>query len=147
MKKYMFVVVALFIASLSSAQEISRSQVPSVILNNFSTQFPKATDVDWEKVGSQYLVDFELDWNIDHEVWYNTSGEVVKHKKEISKKALPAKVLSAIHTEFKGYKIDDIEEVTIDGIISYEVEIHAPMKKDWNVTLDKKGTILSKVSD
>ena len=48
------------------AQDLTESQVPSVIVNNFKKEFPKASDVEWEKKGEQYNVEFEIGWGIDY---------------------------------------------------------------------------------
>ena len=42
------------------AQEMPKSEVPSVVLNNFNTQFSKATDIEWSKKRDFYHVDFEI---------------------------------------------------------------------------------------
>ena len=42
------------------AQDIPKSQVPSVIVNNFKKEFPKANDIEWEMQGDLYNVDFKI---------------------------------------------------------------------------------------
>lgn len=74
-KKILIIAAVIGITFTSQAQDILQSQIPSVIQNQFNSQFPKATAVEWEMDGSYYSVEFELTWNIDHEVWYNTEGK------------------------------------------------------------------------
>jgi hypothetical protein len=147
MKIFTLIFAALTVLGTAQAQQIPKSQVPSIVLNNFDTQFPKATDVEWELKGALYLVDFETNWNVDHEIWYDAAGKMTKHREEIAKNTLPAAVLSKINTEFKGYDIDEAEKVTTDNGVCYVVELDAFLKEEWEVTLDENGTIISKLPD
>ncbi|MAU17001.1 MAG: hypothetical protein CMH46_15845 [Muricauda sp.] len=148
MKKQLLVFgTTLAIALTTQAQDIPQSQVPSVIVNEFNKQFPKATDVEWEMDGSLYNVEFEIGWNIDHEVWYNAEGKVVKHKEDISKSELPKAVIDRIKTDFKGYSIDDLERISDNGKVVYKMELDALTLQDFDVVVDSKGKILSKIAD
>lgn len=147
MKKFILIALSLFSFSFVQAQGLSREQVPSVVLNNFDLQFPKAMDVEWEKKGELFKVDFETGRHTDHNVWFDASGDLVKHEKDISKSELPAAVLSRIQADFKGYNLDDIEMVTTGEGTQYEVELDAAFMQEWKVILDEKGTIISKVAD
>ena len=147
MKNFFLIALSSFIFSFVQAQDLSREQVPSVVLNNFDSQFPKAMDVEWEKKGDLFKVDFETDRHTDHNVWYDASGDLVKHEKDIAKSELPAAVLSLIQTDFKGYNLDDIEMVTTREGTQYEVELDAVFKQEWKVILDEKGGIIRKVAD
>lgn len=60
------------------AQNMDRRQVPSVVLNNFDLQFPKAVDVEWEKIGDPFKVDFETGRSNDHTIWYDALGDLVR---------------------------------------------------------------------
>ena len=143
MKQFILIITAFSLFGFVQAQSISKSQVPSVVLNKFKTQFPKATEVKWEMDGYLYRVGFEMRWNIDHEVWYNAYGETVKHKEELEKGKLPAAVVSRISTDFKGYKIEGAEKMTTDNKVFYEVELDAFLKQELKVTVDANGKMLS----
>lgn len=147
MKKQIFTLAALSIFGITMAQDISTSQVPSVILNQFNKDFSKATDVDWEMEGNLYNVDFEMGWNIDHEVWYNAEGKITKHKEDIALKELPKVVSSRINTDFKGYNIDDLERITENGKVVYKMELNSLLNQDWDVVVDASGKVLSKIAD
>ena len=94
-----------------------------------------------------YKVDFETGWNVDHEIWYNAEGKMVKHKEDISKIELPKTVTDRIKTDFNGYTIDDLKRITDNGKIVYKMELNALMKRDWNVVIDTNGNVLSKMAD
>lgn len=146
-KKILIIAAVIGITFTTQAQDILQSQIPAVILNQFNSQFPKATDVEWEMDGSNYTVEFELNWNIDHEVWYNTEGKIVKHKEDISSSDLPKVVNERIQTDFSGYSIDDVERITDNGIVVYKMELNHLMQQDWDVVIDASGNVLSKMAD
>lgn len=146
-KKILIIAAVIGITFTSQAQDILQSQIPAVILNQFNSQFPKATDVEWEMDGSNYTVEFELNWNIDHEVWYNTEGKIVKHKEDISSSDLPKVVNERIQTDFSGYSIDDVERITDNGVVVYKMELNHLMQQDWDVVIDASGNVLSKMAD
>lgn len=148
MKKQILILgVTIAIASIVRAQDIPQSQVPSVIVNEFNKQFPKATDVEWEMVDNFYNVDFEIGWNTDHEVWYNTEGKIVKHKEDISKSELPKAVNDRIRADFSSHSINDLERISDNGQIIYKMELNALTKPDWEIVIDSEGKILSKIAD
>ena len=148
MKKQILIIgAALAMISAVNAQEIPQNQVPSVILNDFHQQFPKATDIEWEMDGSSHHVEFELGWNIDHEIWYTTDGKISKHKEEISKKELPKAVQNSIEANFKGYSIDDLERITDNSDTFYKMELKNLIKKDWDVIFNASGKIISQIVD
>ncbi|UCS95810.1 PepSY-like domain-containing protein [Echinicola marina] len=129
------------------AQDMAQSQVPSVIVNEFNKQFRKATDVDWEKDGSFYNVDFELGWDIDHEVWFDAEGEIVRHEEDMVVGDLPEAVRERIETDFKGYSVDDLVRICDRSDVVYKVELQALMEQDWEVVIDEKGEVLNKIAD
>ncbi|MEO9953671.1 PepSY-like domain-containing protein [Nonlabens sp.] len=148
MKKQILIIgAAIAMISAANAQEIPQNQVPSVIVNDFHKQFPKATDIEWEMDGSTYHVEFELRWNIDHEIWYTTDGKISKHKEDISQKELPKAVLNSIEVNFKGYSIDDLERITDNGSIFYKMEMKNLIKKDWDIVINSNGKIINQIVD
>ncbi len=140
-KSFLLSLVAILIINISVAQEISRSEVPSIILNKFNNQFSKAKDVEWEKGYDFYKVEFEASWGLDHDVWYNENGEMIKHKEELMSKNLPRVIKTDLKSKYKNYLIDDVEKITEGNKITYKVEIE---KLNEEVTLfyNEDGSIL-----
>lgn len=141
MKKQILVMMTVLtfgICNVAMAQKIRKSEVPSVILNQFNVQFPKATDIKWKVDGELHKVEFELSWGKDHDVWYNASGTMVKHKEELQKSDLPEIIRKQIAQEFSGYKIDDVDRVTEGKTVVYIVEVE---KRDHElkVVYDQNG--------
>lgn len=126
-------------SSTVSAQDIPQSQVPSVVVNAFQSKFPNADDVDWEKEGKLFKVDFEIG-SRDHDLWIDNSGNIKKHKEELNKSDLPAAVAEKIKNEFKEYSIDDVDKIEADGKVSYLVELDGK-DGDRDVSFSEDGTV------
>ncbi len=137
---------AVAVTAGAHAQDIPLDQVPSVVRNSFETAFPKAKDIDWEKEGALYNVEFETGRRTDHEAWYDASGKLVKHKQDISRKELPSEVNRVIEREFKGYRVDDMEKITAGTTTTYRLELDS-RRQDWIITVDANGKILDKTAD
>lgn len=139
-------VVALF-AGTVKAQDLYQNQVPSVIVNSFQKTFPKAFDVEWEMDGENYKVEFETGMlGTDHEAWYEKTGKLIRHKEEISKGELPPKVLAKVNSDFKEYRIDDVEKITEGDQVTYTLELKT-ISEEWKVAFDKEGNVLGKIAD
>lgn len=123
MRKQILVLILIGVFNLGIAQELRKSEVPSVVLNQFTIQFPKAKDVEWKKTNGLYKVEFEYPNNIDHDLWYNPKGEVFKHKEEIPKKNLPQSIKSKIAKDFPAFRIDDVSKITEEKSSVFVVEI------------------------
>jgi len=146
MKKILaFLLVALF--SLESyAQEISRDKVPPVITVAFKQKFPKASDISWEMKGEQFNVDFEIDRR-DHEAWYDGSGKLLKHTRDIRQNELPKAVLDAIRKQFVNYRVSDTEKTTDhQGADTYKVELKK-LSSDLDVIFSPEGKVLDQKAD
>lgn len=105
------------------AQDIPESQVPSVIVNSFKSEFPKAKDIEWELKGDLYNVEFEIGWSVDYEAWFNASGKLIKYTMEVSKKDIPKAITDAIKKQYKGYRLDDAKKIIENGVETYKIEI------------------------
>lgn len=139
--------VLLFFVSSAFAQEISQNEVPSVIVNNFQQAFPKASDVEWEKKVNSYKVEFETGiFEDEHEVWYDKTGKMLRHKEEISRRAIPKAIITAIKNDFNGYKIDDVDKTTEGDAVTYKVDLEKP-HSELKVIFDANGKVLSQKRD
>ena len=125
MKTKVIQLMAMFFLALGTtfAQDISESQVPSLVVDNFKKEFPKATDVEWEREGDIYNVDFEIGLFTDYEAWFTASGTLIKYTTEIPTGDLPKAVTNSIKKEYKGYLIDEAKKIVENGVETYEVEI------------------------
>lgn len=117
------IAVFIFGAGTVFAQDIPQSEVPSVVLNIFKKEFPKASDIEWEKKGEQYNVEFEIEWYKDYEAWFSADGKMVRYTEEISDSDLPKAVKDAIKKLYPDYRIDDVKKIVTGGLPTYKVEI------------------------
>ncbi|MCC6541714.1 MAG: PepSY-like domain-containing protein [Flavobacteriales bacterium] len=130
------------------AQQLTTAQLPGPVTAAFNQAFPMAMDVEWKMKGEQYKVEFETGLLFtDHEVWYDATGKLLRHEEEISTSELPAAVSAAIAKEFAGYRMDDAERVTTDGVASYVVELKMSGQPEWKVVYGADGKQLQKQAD
>ncbi|MGG7035898.1 MAG: PepSY-like domain-containing protein [Flavobacterium sp.] len=147
MKRIFLIGVFACFVNTVSAQDIPQSQVPSLVVNNFQQSFPKAFDVEWELKGNLYKAEFETGLlGTDHDVWYDKTGKLVRHRQEISKSDLPQKVLAKISSNFKNYRVEDVKKISEGNKITYTLELKS-FSEEWKVAFDSEGTVLSKVAD
>ncbi len=143
MKTKVIQLMAMFFLGLGTtfAQDISESQVPSLIVDNFKKEFPKATDVEWERKGDLYNVDFEIGLFTDYEAWFSASGTLIKYTVEIPTGDLPKAVTNSINNQYKGYRIDEAKKNIENGIETYEVEIEKE-NDERELVFSKNGKLI-----
>jgi len=141
MKAITFLTAILIGTTSLFAQDVPENQVPSVILNTFKKEFPKASDIEWEREGELYNVDFEIGYFTDYEAWFDASGKLIKYSEEISEKDLPQAVKDAVKKQFDGYRIDDVEKFIENNIETYRVEIEKGNDERY-VTFSKNGKLI-----
>jgi hypothetical protein len=145
MKTFMISFVLGGLALTSNAQDIPKSQVPSLVLNAFQTKFANATDVEWELKGDDYKAEFEIGKR-NHDVWIDKSGNIKKHKEDFPKSDLPAAVKQKLESEFSNYKIDDADKVEVDGKVYYQIELDGN-NEERKILFSADGKIESKNVD
>lgn len=141
LKTMQLVVLLLLGTGTIFAQDIPKSKVPSVIINNFNKEFPKANDIEWKMQGDLYNVDFEIGWFTDYEAWFTASGKLVKYTQEISKSDLPISVRNVIKNQYKEYRIDDVEKIIENNEETYKIELEK-QDEDFDVIFNKNGKII-----
>lgn len=127
-KAIQLLVVIMMATGTIIAQDMRQSDVPSVVVNNFKKEFPKAKDVEWEMKGDVYNVEFEIGLFTDYEAWYEASGKIIKYTQEIPNRDLPKAIKEAIKKQYDGYRVDDVKKLVENNTETYLVEIEK--KKD-----------------
>lgn len=135
------IAVFIFGAGTIFAQDIPQSEVPSVVLNTFKKEFPKAVDIEWEKKGEQFNVEFELGWSVDYEAWFSADGKLIRYTEDIPAKDLPNAVKNTITSQYKDYRVDDAEKIVTNGVETYKVELEKG-KEEIKVIFSKKGKVI-----
>lgn len=147
MKKASLLILALSATLFSCAQTINPASAPAVVVNAFQQQFPKANDIEWEKKGANYEVEFEIGIkDKDHKLLIDPSGKILSHKQDIYKSELPAAVLNAIAQQFPDHKIDDVEKIEANGVTTYKMEVNRK-PEEWKVLFSEDGKLLDKIAD
>lgn len=127
------------------AQDIPQAQVPSVVLNSFKKDFPKASDIEWELKGDVYKAEFEIGF-MDHEVTLDKTGKALKHKQDIKESDLPLTVASVIAKDFEGFRLSDISKTISDGSLTYKLDLKKGTK-EWVIIIDEMGKVLNQKAD
>lgn len=146
MKNLKIAALLLFATVAVSAQDLKTNEVPTNLQSIFNTSYTNVTDVEWEKKGDHYKVEFEIN-KMDHDIWYDVQGNVIKSKIEISESELPSAVASAVKAKYADYKIDSVEVREEGGKKTYQVEIEKGWAKERKLIVDASGSILSDIED
>ena len=122
MKKLSVILLLMSTGCVSFAQDIAQQNVPSVVVNAFQQKFPNQTAVEWELKKGLYEAEFEVK-TLDHSVYIDSTGKIVKHKQEIPVSELPAAVTASIQKNFSGYKVDDAKKIEAGSKVIYKVDV------------------------
>ena len=136
---YLFSLVSLLTGAdcESDDEDEFRADVPSVVLNAFQSNYPKASDVEWEMLADDFQVDFEIE-RVDYQAIFSAEGDMLKYKYEISSTELPEAVKNAIAANYTNYQIDDIDILVINNDLYYQVELDG--KPDKHLVLNEDGS-------
>lgn len=139
--------LAFAMSSIVSAQDLMPNQVPQAVSDAFSQQFSNAKDIEWEKQGNQFEVEFETGWSRDHVAWFSEEGELVYLKEDIRNRDLPEAVQSRIASDFSDYRIDDAEKITEGEQVTFEVSLDSRRMADIDVIISESGEIIQQSYD
>jgi len=124
MKQHLGLLIMAAIAGVScNSQDIAPEKVPAVVVNTLKTQFPNAVDTEWEKKGAVYEADFDTETGADMTVQIDESGKVLMQKQDIQFTDLVAGVQTILQSQYKNFKVDEVEKVERNGAVFYQVEL------------------------
>lgn len=146
MKILMTAALLCFSTASICAQDLSKNEVPSNLQSLFTATYANSRDVEWEKKGNHYKVEFEVN-NRDHDLWYDADGTIIKSKIEIAESDLPAEVATALKNKYADYKVDSVEVREENGEKTYEIEIDKGWTLERKLVLDASGKIISDRED
>lgn len=122
MKTFRILTAVLCCAVLFFACETSVDKVPDNIMNAFESEYPDATEVEWEDEGEEFEVEFEMD-GVEREITYDMQANVVETGIDVSEDELPENTMNYITQNYSGFEIEDAEEVESNGKTYFEVEL------------------------
>lgn len=146
MKILKIAALVMFATATISAQDLKPNEVPTNLQSIFKAAYTTVTDVEWEKKGDHFKVEFEIN-RMDHDIWYDAQGNVVKSEIDIKPSDLPSVVVSAVKTKYPDYKIDSVEVREEGGKKTYKVEIEKGWSEERELMIDALGNILSDKED
>lgn len=115
------------------------AEVPSVVLNEFWTEFPNATDVDFKPEEPNIKVRFKHDGR-KLSALINRSGQILKQKEQISWEGLPVQIQEFLTREFRKENIEDPELVISGDTVYYQVQVRRFLG-DENLVVDRQGRL------
>ncbi len=132
-----------FFMTACAQDDSPNTEIPSVVLNTFESEFGNPVNTDWEAKGEDYEVEFEVD-TIDHTALISNTGEVLKYKKDITEAELPEEIKTVLQREFSDKKFDDFEMVMIGNVKYYQFEIEGTLR-DKDMIFTSTGEMASEV--
>ena len=119
--------------------------VPTRVKEAFAKKFPQAKKVKWDKESdSEWEAEFKMD-GVEYSANFLEDGTWKETEHEIKTGEIPDMVQAMLHTEFKGYEIEEAEiSETSDGL-TYEFEMEKG-EKDLEVRIDARGKVIEKKS-
>lgn len=138
------IAVGLSLSFVSCENDITTSQVPSIVQNTFRSKFAHAKDVDWEYVNDTYEVSFEVD-NRDHDALLDSSGNLLKYKNKIDGTALPQNVSTFLAQKYPKEKWDEAEYVVEGNSKYFQIEFEG-FFTDKKFVVDISGKELTNIN-
>ncbi len=134
--------ILLAISIDSSAQKITKKQLPAAVRAKFSQLSPGVSTEKWGKEGGNYEAEYMVG-KVEHTTVLSPLGILVQTEIDIKPGLLPVPVLTAVKKSYPGEKISEAAEITNPaGSKSYEAEI-----KGMDYIYDINGTLIKTVKD
>ncbi len=131
-------VVMLFVFAGSIYAQQKDLKVPENVSKAFQTAHPDATDVSWDKEGSNYEANYKINGG-DYSVVINDSGKILETETELKTSDLPAGVVKYINDNYSGYTLSGAAKIVdAKGNTKYEAEI-SKGNKSKDVMFDQNG--------
>lgn len=122
---YKFLTLMLLVVpTLLNAQKVKQSEIPPLVISNFSAAHPDIKNVHWEKEGPYFEAEFSIG-KMEESCIYNAEGSMAFCEKEIDLRELPQEVTASIVKNISAdVNIKEINKITsADGSIYYGTEI------------------------
>jgi hypothetical protein len=83
------------------------TNVSYVALHGFTADFAEATNVNWTVTKNVQKATFTVD-GAQKTAFYNLQGEFLGTTQRVDNKAIPAKALKQINSDYKGYEVGEV---------------------------------------
>jgi uncharacterized membrane protein YkoI len=140
--RLLILLLAVFGPLASQAQSVT---APQIVLDQFAKDYPTAENVEWEKSGSAFEVEFNSDGD-EMEVLYNAKAELIQSERTISNRELPDGVLDAFEAKYPNAAPKECSVIESGGLKHYEIE-YLENGREIEVLMDESGKELSSDED
>lgn len=140
MNRIIGIILLVFFAESSFAQDIHQSNIPAVVLNSFQVKFPNAEDVSWKQEGGNYHIKFKANRKFN-ELYMDYRGTVLKYHQDLWGSEVPESVLNTIKSRVKYFDLNDADLIKEGKDIVYEINFEID-GKDHDFWIDEKGELL-----
>ncbi|WP_160718102.1 PepSY-like domain-containing protein [Chitinophaga solisilvae] len=137
--KMLTLFAAVLISLHVAGQDIPAAAVPAPVITTFHARFPTAAGLEWEQKMEGYEAEFRVN-RLEHKALLDSTGKLLRYKRDVPASALPAAVKNTISNQYKGFRIDDAEQVEMNGKVWYQVELDGE-PHDRKVVLSKDGKV------
>ena len=108
----------------------------------FQKNFPQAKVEKWEKEGSNFEAEFELN-KTEQSVLFDAQGNLLETEVEIELNQLPKGVLEYVKANYIGQKVKEAAKITdAKGTVTYEAEI-----KGMDILFDSTGKFIKEIKN
>lgn len=124
MKRILYIMLAASVLLFAACDKYDDGRPGRELRKEFNAMYPDARDVEWEREGAYWVVSFEID-RVDHEAWYDESGNWVRTVRDVTLASVPAYVLSALENSVYGgsFPDNDVDYVMTPAGNFYRFEI------------------------
>lgn len=133
--------IAVF-GTVSYAQTIESSNVPSSISTAFNNAFMNAENVSWEMDYDNYVAKFKKN-KVEMTASYNKDGKWLRTETPVTHSSMPPEVKSCLTKQFDTYKENDIEKIDKPDGVCYEIDVEYK-QMNYDVVISDKGELISK---
>jgi len=120
-----------------------KAEIPSVVMNAFNAEFDNPENSEWKKEGKDFEVEFDIA-NVEHKALLDSTGKLLKYKKDITRADLPEAVVSILENDYSDKNFDDFELLNINGEEYYQIEIDETLR-DKNIVFTAAGKMTSDI--
>jgi hypothetical protein len=138
MKKIAVLWALVLFSTVSFAQQMNDTDIPSAVRDSFQKLYSGLNDVDWEMEGGNYEAEFDLK-KTETSVIFDAQGNLLETESEIKTSHLPDGAVKYIEANYAGEKIREAAKITdAKGIIFYEADV-----KGKDLIFDSNGNYVS----
>lgn len=112
--------------------EMAAENVPAVVKNSLSQEFPEVRVLEWEKIDQYYVAEFNIK-NIPYEAMITPDGQLFQYKYDILETELPQAVRDSVNKHYAEVPIANAEVLMYAGKKYYQLAFDGDVRDYWLV--------------